>query len=112
MISILCAGLLGLPTGSTDYRPRFDAVARTSRGMKAGERVQLEDLCGLVRPARPPKADVPLPVRLAVGRPLAVDLAPGALLTSDAVVPPSESPLWSLRAEQDLYFLKESRSVS
>ncbi len=108
--SILCAGLLGLPTGSTDYRPRFDAVARVSRRMKAGETVQLGDLRGLVRPARPVAAGVPLPLRMAVGRPLTVDVAPGTLITTEMVVAPSESHLWSLRAEQDERFLKENSS--
>ncbi|MFN2184928.1 MAG: flagellar biosynthesis protein FlgA, partial [Anaerolineae bacterium] len=32
-ISILCAQLLGLPTAATDYRPRYDIVARTTRAL-------------------------------------------------------------------------------
>jgi len=103
-LSIVCAGLLGLSTGAADYKPRFDLFGRASRRMKAGAIVRLEDLAGLMRPARPVGDDSPLPLRLAIGRPLTADVDPGTVLTGAMVVQPAGSSLWSLRAEQDEHF--------
>jgi predicted homoserine dehydrogenase-like protein len=100
-LSILYAALLGIATGADEYVPRVDVVVRTRRGLTAGEVVRLEDLNVELRPARPVGAGAPLPLRLALGRPLAVDLPQGAVVTADAIVPPADSLLWKLRAEQD-----------
>jgi predicted homoserine dehydrogenase-like protein len=107
-LSILYAGLLGIATGADEYVPRVDVVARTRRGLAAGEILQLEELDAELQPARPVQAGAPLPLRLALGRPLAVDLPQGAVVTAEAVVPPEESLLWELRAEQDRCFLGSS----
>ena len=42
-ITILAAGLLGIPTGATDPKPVVDLVARTDRDFAAGERLTITD---------------------------------------------------------------------
>jgi predicted homoserine dehydrogenase-like protein len=106
-ISILSAALLGTPTGATDLRPRFDVVARATRDLGAGEIVSDKPDSGLgVRmvPAQPVTDGSPLPYFMAEGNALRTDVAAGSVLTTEMIVPPPNSSLWSLRARQDEHF--------
>jgi predicted homoserine dehydrogenase-like protein len=105
--SILCAGLLGLPTGGAELLPRVDVVARAATGLKAGDRIggdNSPDLQVLMRPAEPVRGGAPLPLHMAHGNALAVDVPAGTVITGEMVVPPPASVLWSLRAQQDAHF--------
>ncbi len=104
-MSMLCAGLLGLPTGATDYRPRFDVVGRVSRRMKPGQILEEGDVEARILTAAPVSPGSPLPLRMAIGRPLARGVEAGELITGDAVSSPVDSALCSLRAQQDERFL-------
>ena len=106
-MSLLVAGLLGVPTGATEFRPRVDIVARAARDLRAGEILENENSPAfevIVRPAQPVAAGAPLPILLADGGRAAVDVAAGTLITADMVVPPADSALWRVRAEQDGVF--------
>ena len=106
--TILAAALMGAHAGAAlDYRPRFDIVYRATRALRAGTRVgddHSPDLSAEIVASTPLRPDAPLPAGLAAGNPLRCDVPAGALVTADAVVPPADSALWSLRSEQDAYF--------
>ncbi len=104
-MSVLCAALLGLPTGATDYRPRFDVVGRVSRRMKPGRVLGDEDVEARILPAASVSPGSPLPLRMAIGRPLARSVEAGDLISAGTITAPVDSALWSLRAEQDEHFL-------
>jgi predicted homoserine dehydrogenase-like protein len=110
-ISLLCAGLLGVATGASEYRPSFDVVARAAEDLKAGEPVGNDHnpkLKALMRPAQPVTVGAPLPLHMANGNPLRADVPAGTILTAEMVQPPADSALWALRAEQDRHFLGET----
>lgn len=108
-ISILCAGLLNVPTGTADYLPRFDLVARAERDLKAGEIIEdtndAKAMKALIKTAQPVCDEAALPMQMIEGNPLAVDVKKGRIITGNMVVPPSESVLWSLRSQQEEQFL-------
>jgi predicted homoserine dehydrogenase-like protein len=107
-ISLLCAGLLGHPTGATELRPRVDVVARTRVDLKAGcipGDDHSPDLQALLRPAQAVQTGTPLPFHMGNGNPLAVDVPAGTVITAEMVAPPLGSTLWSLRVQQDQHFL-------
>jgi predicted homoserine dehydrogenase-like protein len=109
-ISLLCAGLLGVPTGASKYRPRFDTAARATHDLKAGERVGNDHsptLRAVMLPAQPMAGDASIPLHMASGNVLRVDVAAGTILATSMIEPPRESALWELRAEQDRHFLLE-----
>jgi predicted homoserine dehydrogenase-like protein len=89
-MSVLCAALLGLPTGATEYLPRFDVIAQVTSGKKAGGALDYEDVQTLIRPAGGVDDGAPLPLNMALWNEL---------------VPPPGSVLWKLRREQDRHFL-------
>lgn len=104
-ISILTAALLGLPTGATDYRPRYDVIGRAKRDKKAGETWEIEDLEVLIRPAKAVGRGAPLPTQMVYGQKAALDVSAGSIVTAEMVVAPEGSALWALRREQDAHFL-------
>ena len=104
-MSILCAGLLGLPTGATEYLPRFDVIARVTEDKAAGQTLDYEDVQVMVRPARAVDGGAPLSLHMALWNELAVDVPAGTLITKAEVVPPEDSALWKLRRQQDDLFL-------
>jgi len=104
-LSILVAGLASVATGASEYAPRVDVAARARRDLSSGDVVTLEDVDVGLLPARPVGGDAPLPLRLALANALATSTPRGALITAAAVVRPSDSFLWALRAEQDRRFL-------
>jgi len=104
-ISILCAGLLGIPTGSDEYVPRYDLVGRAARDLKRGEIIEdtgdIQTLEALMLPAHPVGNGVPLPMLMIEGNSLNVDVARGNIINADMVTASDESVLWSLRRKQD-----------
>jgi predicted homoserine dehydrogenase-like protein len=111
-ISILCATLLGVPTGAVELSPRFDVIARATENLKAGEPVDGDSGPGLearMLPAQPVMADRPLPYFMAHGNVLAVDVPAGTMVTADMVVAPPDSTLWSLRVQQDRRFFDRAK---
>ncbi len=110
-ISILAAGLLGLSTGSKDYQPRYDAVARATENLKAGDTVggdHSKNLKLLMRPAMTLDAGNPISLHMANGKRLLNNVLAGTILTADMVEEPEDSALWTLRREQDQMFLKNA----
>lgn len=108
-ITTLVAGLLNLPTGTTDYRPSFDVVGRAKEHLKAGDRIgndHSKNIEYLMRPALPIAPDNPLPFHMASGNVLSRDIPAGAFITASAIQPKDNDPLWTLRKEQDTYFLQ------
>ena len=102
--SILSAVLLGLPTGASDYLPLVDVVARAARDLAAGERIGSDHdpaIQVLMRPSRQVTAGNPLPVHMANGNALRVDVPRGTVVTREMVREPESSRLWALRADQD-----------
>ncbi len=111
--SILTAALLGVPTAPFEYEPSYDAVIRAPRDIAAGEIIDMcsshKDAEALMVPAKPVADGVPIPGHLCDGHAAAADIPEGSLITRDMIAAPSESALWSLRAQQDEHFLKPTR---
>jgi predicted homoserine dehydrogenase-like protein len=110
-ISILVAGLLGIPTGGRDYLPRYDVLARTTEDMPAGERIGNDHspkLQAIMRPAQTVQAGSPVPLHMANGNRLAADVPAGTLLAADMLDVSDDSVLWALRAEQDRVLLGQA----
>ncbi len=105
--SILCAGLLGIDTGSRDYRPRFDLVKVAARDIRAGETFgndHDQKLTAEIRPAQRLANSHALPGHMLDGNTAAVDIPKGTLITAGMVRAPANSVLWDLRALQDRTF--------
>ncbi len=120
-MTALCAALLGIPTGATELKPRVDVVARAARDLAAGEPAGYETgsdmtlvvassarMKAIMRAAAPVEAGQPLPIFMAHGATLRVDVPAGTVITPDLVVPPANSRLWALREEQDKLFFAQS----
>lgn len=111
-ISILCAGLLNLSTGSLSYKPRADLVGKTKKDLKAGSSLQFDrgksgDLFEhLIVPFAPIDKDSPIPFYMAVGNQLKADVPAGSILTCGMIKEPENSRLWDLRKQQDRVFLQ------
>ncbi|MBO6521202.1 MAG: homoserine dehydrogenase [Rhodospirillales bacterium] len=111
-ISVLSAGLLGLPTGAYDPRPHVDLVARAARDFNKGEELSMtnmhkHEVAGLdpeLVPAFAFSGDGPCPYYLVTGRTLATDVKAGELLREDMFEPIPETALKRLRLEQDRMF--------
>lgn len=111
-ISILCAGLLRVPTGASTILPAADIAVTARRDFRVGEVIcgpgkssVDHDLRPALIPATPLADDSPLPFFLLEGNRLAADWPTGAVLTRRMVVAPADSTLWSLRQQQDEIFL-------
>ena len=107
-LTMLCAALLGVPTGARELLPRVDVVAHAATDVKKGEVLPGDHsprLKSLMIPAAPLGGTAPLPFHLASGNRLACDVAAGTPITAAMVVPPADSTLWTLRREQDARFL-------
>ncbi len=109
-ISILCAGLLNLSTGSLQYKPRLDLIAKTRIDLKAGSRIPLDhgDVADTfeysIVPASPIDSGNPIPFYMAAGNQIAVDVPAGTTITCDMIAEPEDSRLWELRRQQDRRF--------
>jgi predicted homoserine dehydrogenase-like protein len=100
-MTILCAGLLGLPTGALDYKPRYDVVGRANKNKRVGEVWTLEDLDDQIQPAAAIGPTAPMPSQMVYDLKAARDVKAGELVIGNMVVEPQDSPLWALRREQD-----------
>jgi predicted homoserine dehydrogenase-like protein len=110
-MSILCAGLLRVPTGSAEVLPHVDIVATTARDFRAGETLGSSGTLGWNRdlraslvPAFPLSDDGPVPFFMLEGNRLTRDVPAGTTITLDMIAPPADSALWSLRRQQDTHF--------
>ena len=113
-ISILCAGLLNLSTGSSSYKPRVDLVGKAKKDLKAGSSLQFDRgktgdfFENLIVPHTPIDKDSPIPFYMAVGNQLKADVSAGSILTYDVIEAPENSSLWELRKQQDRTFERAS----
>lgn len=106
--SLLCAGMVGLSTGSAEYRPLYDLARRAARNLKAGEKLGNDHdqaLTSEIITAHGIKAGAPAPAHLLSGNTLLADVPAGTVITYDMVKRPKDSVLWQLREEQDKLFL-------
>lgn len=111
IFSVLSAGLLGMPTGAADPKPRFDVAARTTKALKSGTKFEaqghhheIEGLEGILMPAEAVSKNRRLPFYLCDGTTLKRDAAAGTLITADMLEKRGDPLLWKLRAEQDELF--------
>lgn len=108
-MSILRAGQLGMGITAKLPTPRVDVVAQVRRAMHTGERIgndHSRDLLALMQQAGPVSDNNPLPLHMANGNLLQKDVGAGSLIAANNVTEPDGSVLWSLRREQDAYFLR------
>ena len=111
-LSILCAGLLRVPTGSAKVYPRVDMVAVADRDLKAGQVLGVPgglgyslDLRAALAPAFSLSPGAPVPFFMLEGRRLTADVPQGKTITLEMIEQPADSALWSLRGQQDAQFL-------
>ncbi len=111
-MSILCAGLLGVPTGGACVLPRVDMIGTADRDLRAGEVLGADgglgyspDLRASMVAAFPVAAGAPVPYFVLEGNRLAVDVPRGTVITLDMIERPADSALWALRAQQDARFM-------
>jgi predicted homoserine dehydrogenase-like protein len=105
--SILTAALLGIGTGATEYRPRFDVLIRAARDLEAGTVLgddHSPDTEAFLGRAAPLADGLPLPIHLANGNRLTRSIPRGTAITREMVSAPADSTLWALRARQDACF--------
>ena len=106
--TLLVAGLLGLNTGSNDYKPRFDLIKVAAVDIAAGDvfgNDHSPQLTARIVPAAPIAAGNPASAHLLTGNRAKVDIAKGTVITYDMLDRPSDSVLWGLRELQDSTFL-------
>ncbi|MDR3561659.1 MAG: flagellar biosynthesis protein FlgA [Negativicutes bacterium] len=106
--SIVCAGLLGVTTGSDVYRPDYDIVQTAKYDLKAGYVFHDDHDPGLrttVLPSSPMAPGNPVPAHLLQFYPLLRDVSAGTMITYDMVAKPVGAALWELREQQDKLFL-------
>jgi predicted homoserine dehydrogenase-like protein len=109
--SILAAGCLGLPTGASEMRPKVDLVARATKPLKAGQKLNMikDHVIPGVEPELAPATvmapNQPIPFYMVAENRVKVDVPAGTLLTYNMVEAPPDSVLWSLKKKQDEAFL-------
>ncbi len=111
LFSVLSVGVLGLPSGSENPRPRYDLVARAQKALTAGMRLAadgpdhaMDGFEGHLIPATSIDANTHVPYFMADGARLKRDIHPGSFLTADMLEVDESSILWKLRREQDRMF--------
>jgi len=117
-MSILCAGLLQVPTGVGDLYPHVDLHTEARRDFKAGEIIGAgmntlafgfcTDFRTVMKPAQPLGCDSPVPYFMLLGNRLTMDVPAGTIITGKMVSRPDQSTLWMLRDKQDAYFFGNS----
>jgi predicted homoserine dehydrogenase-like protein len=103
-MSILSAGLLGVPTSGRTLRQRFDVVGHTTRPLKAGTLIgdDHDDAFETrIQPALSLDPNHPIPFHMATGCRLNQDVPAQMPLTLTMVDIDQNTPLWKLRTEQD-----------
>lgn len=106
--TLLVAGLLGLNTGSNDYKPRFDLIKVAAVDIRAGDvfgNDHSQQHTARIIPAVPVGSGNPASAHLLTGNRAKVDIPRGTVITYDMVARPDDSTLWSLRELQDSTFL-------
>ena len=111
IMSVLCAGLLRVPTGAGTAFPRVDMVARTTEDITAGTVLEVshDHTVGIapeLAPASPIANGQGLPYYMANGRALLRDIPANSIITAEMIDAPDNSRLWGLRQEQDRTFLE------
>jgi len=114
-MSILCAGLLGVPTGGSDLRPRVDMLAVSTVDVAAGESISSPGGLSYDRryraslaPAQALGPGRPVPFFMLGGLRAAQPIPAGSVITWEMVERPAGAALWELRQEQDrIFFTKE-----
>ena len=99
--------LLKCPTGAIDYRPRFDAVYRTTRALQAGHQIGDDHSLDITAEILPTSRLAPgssLPAAMAAGNRVRRDVAAQTIITTDMIERPADSTLWCLREQQDAHF--------
>lgn len=110
--SFLCAGMLGLTTGSETYRPRYDLVRIANRDMKAGDKPGNDHdtaFRSVIVAANPLEDEAPVPANMLNGNPLLYDVPAGTVINCGMVKKPKNSVLWQLRQQQDKLFLAKQQ---
>ena len=108
-ISVLSTVWLDKPTGNQDIQHHVDLHARASRDWSAGEVLAITDyhhheingLSAELNPAAHAGESGPLPYYMAADNRLRVDVKKGQLITTDMVIPPEMSTLWTLRRQME-----------
>jgi predicted homoserine dehydrogenase-like protein len=106
-LTMLCAALLGAPTGARELLPRVDVTAHAAQDLAKGEVLPGDHsprLSFLMTPAAPLSDGGPLPFHLASGHTLTCNVPAGTPLTAAMIATPADSTLWALRREQDAHF--------
>lgn len=106
-VTILCAALLGIDTGTLEYIPRFDLVKRAQCDIAAGEVLGNDHdlrLKAMILPAAPKAPDNPIPAHMITGNRAARDIRAGEIITYAMIEDRSDSVLWRLRERQDREF--------
>jgi predicted homoserine dehydrogenase-like protein len=107
-ISLLQSMVLKRP--AAQLAPRVDLVGRAERKLaagtllEAGERHSIPGVEPELADAAPARGANAVPFYMVQGCRLKKDVAAGALVTRDCLEPPTDSVLWTLRAEQDARF--------
>lgn len=111
LFSVFSIHYLGIPTGSSDPRPRYDVIGRTDRDIPKGTKLQalghhhiIEGLSPEIMEAKPIDEQSQLPYFLADSTVTKVDIPAGTLITAEMLVEQDDSILWRLRREQDAAF--------
>jgi predicted homoserine dehydrogenase-like protein len=103
-ISVLCAGLLGLSTGSDEYLPRYDMIRIADRDLEAGEVIgddhDLRFRSAIVTAVKLAEQG-PVPAHFLNGLKLKRAVSKDTVITFEHVDIPRDSVLWHLRSEQD-----------
>jgi predicted homoserine dehydrogenase-like protein len=102
--TLLCAGLLGVGTGSRRYRQDYDIVQEAAVDLRAGEVMGGDHdtrLLTHIVPASPLAEGGPVPAHLLNGRALSCDVKKGTMITCKMIDRPEDSLLWNLREKQD-----------
>lgn len=106
-LSIAEAGLYGKPTGAPIGAPVADVIAVAKRNLAAGETLDGSGgkaVYGLIERAAIVRAENLLPLTMTNGVRLTRAVAADQPITYDMIERPTDSFLWSLRAEQDAMF--------
>lgn len=114
--SVLDAVVHGRSGGAQRPTPVLDLVARATRSLKAGTRLEMgghhhsiDGTAAELVPAAPLGAGVPVPFYLAANRPLVRDVAAGQPICFDDIAVEPGSELLALRRQQDAHFFPQGR---
>ncbi len=105
--TILSAGLLGMDTGTLEYKPEYDLVKRAVQDIKAGEVLGNDHdlrLKASILPATVYGAGNAVPAHMITGNTAVRDIKAGETITYDMIEDRSQTVLWQLRLEQEKLF--------